>query len=198
MRILIICSCILAFFIGAFALMIALHDGMLTPKRSVVWDLTNSRSPSAIQWPMDSTSASRNWWASRTREYKELTIVLASRPKLHLIAPANVFADRKSGEITVIEINEEPITQQQAIDRLHALAVEWNWPWEAPAYARWMKAADKGEFNRISAGDKWNSTQTPRVSASIVPAAGTPDRPWYLHWRISWLDEDKPGLPHRS
>jgi hypothetical protein len=103
----------------------------------------------------------------------------------------DVFFDRKAGELTLIKINEEPATLQEALARLRGLATKWNWPWNETDYARWAQRAAAGDPTRIGAGDKWNSPLVPRVAASIIPAAGTPDRPWYVQLRVSWSEEAK-------
>ena len=43
-----------------------------------------------------------------------------------------------------------------------------------------------GTTSRIGAGEHWNKKKVPYVGASIIHAAATPDRPWYVQLRVTW------------
>ena len=123
---------------------------------------------------------------------ENLTISLPNRPRLLSIAAPNVFFDRKGGQLISIQINEEPVTQVQALDRLRCLAKEWGWPWNEADQTRWMKRTAQNDRSSIGAGDRWNSSLVPCIGAGIYPAAGTPDRPWYVRISINWPESLPP------
>jgi hypothetical protein len=162
------------------------------PREKAVWDFAQSRASSIVGWPTDKTWSGRDWWSPHNYHYEDLTISLPNRPRLLSIAPPNVFFDRKGGQLISIQINEEPVTQVQALDRLRRLAKEWGWPWNDADYARWVKRSAQNDRSSIGAGDRWDSTLVPRVDAGIYPVAGTPDRPWYVRISINWPESLPP------
>jgi hypothetical protein len=174
------------FLIGIIIVQALTHSGFFAPDKVAVWDFTKSRAPSIVAWPTDERHNKHDWWASGNHEYKHVTIVLPDRPKLISVHPPNVFFDRKDEQIIRIKINEVPVTQQEALERLRSLAKEWGWPWEEAEYAKWTAKTTKGDNSRIGAGDRPSSNRNPFVSASIIHAAATPERPWYVQLEINW------------
>ena len=132
----------------------------------------------------------RDWWASSNYQYSKITIFLPSRPPIVCIDPGDVFFNRRAGQLTDIQINEDPITRNEALNKLRQLAKSWGFPWDEPAYQRWAQRANAEDPSSIGAGDKWNNLLTPYVGVSIRTAIGSPNRPWYLGWSILWQQRE--------
>ncbi len=130
------------------------YNNFVAPKMVATWDFTNGRAPAIVGWPTDKTHNARDWWAPRYK-YKQINIILPGRPNLVSDYPANVFFDRNAGQMITIQINERPVTREQALERLRSLAREWDWPWEENEYQKWVRRTDKGTTSRIGAGEHW-------------------------------------------
>lgn len=118
------------------------------------WTLSaTSRSVSLVGWPASVPSAGVATWSIPPGTYRKLFVNLPGRPVIECVDPSDIFVECRDGQVETITIGGNPVTVQQAVNKLEADATVWGWRPITPELNRWVARNAEGDRSTIGNGD---------------------------------------------
>ena len=150
-----------------------------TPPPRVVleWDLTRSHRADEVGWP-DLFRDHRFWQGD-----VHLTLKLPGRVLAFDLA--DVRAERRGGEVSVIQLRGHPLTLDATMAEVERRMQELELP--RRDLDQWREDARSGDFQKSRVFSTRRNDLRPALSLEVKHSYDD-ERPWYLSWEIAWLD----------
>lgn len=148
--------------------------------RHFTWDLSKSHYVSKIDLPPNQRGELLSYGV---KENISLSLLLPGGRRYKCDHVANIFIKRSGTQITSLKIGERPVTMDQAIQRLADYGQLWGF--ELNGVPSWKRNALRGSYSGF-ASDVPLPGRHPEIQFHIIPAIGTPERPWYVQLTIWW------------